>query len=578
MYHTRSFIALLAAFLAVFAQQAFGAPQPSAEGRSPEAFQYPETRALVALVDDAASLIEREGEAAFDTFRVPESRWRRGEDYIFVLDPDGNMLVHLDPALEGSNQLELEDVNGRPVVRGLLAAALTLPDKPEGWYHYQWPVPGGLLPRWKSSYVRTVVAPSGRRYVVGSGTYNDRMERAFVVDLVNDAVGQIERLGAAAYPLLRDANGPFMAKDTYVFVFDHKGIDLVNPGFPSLEGRELIDLEDAAGKRVIREMLALVEARDAGWVDYLWPKPGEAVSTQKSAYVTKARVGDDWVLVGSGVYLADAPKTAPAKGEMTAAQLTDLVRSAAAVFEQRGEAAYPEFREQGSRWLHDDVYFFVWRMDGLRVFHAANPAIEGRNDADATDVLGRPYGRMLIDAASSPSGEGWVHYMYPEPGKLFPMWKSTFVKQVAYPSGEQYLVGCGIYNMQMDKAFIEDIVDQAAALVEARGNEAFPLLRDRKGPFVFMDTYVFVQGMDGTELVNAGLPSLEGRNLSDFRDARGEPAVQRQLALAREQGSGWLEFYWYKPGDNALAKKQTFVRRVESDGQTYVVGSGVYLE
>ena len=42
-------------------------------------YQYPETRALVALVDDAANLVRSNGEAAFADFRVDGSRWRRGE-------------------------------------------------------------------------------------------------------------------------------------------------------------------------------------------------------------------------------------------------------------------------------------------------------------------------------------------------------------------------------------------------------------------------------------------------------------------------------------------------------------------
>lgn len=566
-----------AALLGAALLQACSPRAETGEASSAASFQYEETRQLVALVNDAAKRIRSEGEEAFETFREEGSRWRRGEDYVFVLDPEGKMLVHPDPAMEGKNQLDLEDVNGKPIVRGLLGAAMSLPDKPEGWYHYQWPVPGGLLPRWKSSYVERVAAPDGRQYVVGSGTYNDRMERAFVVDAVRDAVGQIEKLGSAAFPLFHDPRGPFIAKDAYIFVFDRTGVDLVNPGFPSLEGRDLLDLEDTQGKPVIREMLEVVEAGGSGWVDYMWPKPGESVSTQKSAYVAKARMGDDWVLVGSGVYLADARKAAAVTREMDAAELMGLVRDAAVVFEQRGEAAYDEFRRSGSRWRHDDVYFFAWGTDGTRVFHAVDPKLEGRHDLDVKDVLGRPYARMFLEAARSPSGEGWVHYMYPEPGKIFPMWKSAFVKRVEFPSGRPHVIGCGIYNMQMDRVFIEDVVNRAAALVEERGTEAFALLRDRTGPFVFMDTYVFVDGLDGTELVNAGQPSLEGKNLIGFRDVRGNPVVQDQIALVMKEGSGWMDLYWFRPGQNAPARKQTFVRRVDSRGETYVVGSGIYV-
>ena len=543
-----------------------------------QTYQYEETRELVALVKDAAELVRTKGEAAFRDFRVSGSRWRQGESYIFVLDPKGNMLVHLDPAMEGKNELDLKDINGKPIVRGLLGTAMTFPSKPEGWYHYQWPVPGGLLPRWKSSFVQLVQAPSGSSYVVGSGTYNDRMERVFVTDIVKDAVGQIEKNGTAAFPLFHDPTGPFIVKDSYIFVFDRQGIDLVNPGFPNLEGRSLLELKDTQGKQLVREMFDVIQTSNSGWVDYMWPKPGESISTQKSAYVSKARLGDQWVLVGSGVYLADAPKADSTNQKMTAPELMTLVRDAAAVFGQQGENAYAEFRTQGSKWFHDETYFFVWTMDGTRVFNAASPAGEGQNVRNMTDIMGRPIGEMILNATRNAAGEGWIHYMFTKPDDIFPTWKSTFVKQVTFPSGKSHIVGCGIYNMQMDKAFIEDVVNRAATLIAERGKEAFSQLRDRTGPFVFMDTYVFVNTPDGTHLVNPAFPSLEGKNLINLRDVKGKAVVKDEIAAAMKDGSAWLDIYWYKPGQNTPVRKHTFVRKVQSGQDTYIVGAGIYQE
>ena len=540
-------------------------------------YEQTDTRRLVALVNEAAELVQAGGKAAFDELRVTGSRWRQGEMYIFVLDLDGNMLVHPDPALEGKNQLELKDINGKPIIRGLLDAATALPDKPEGWYHYQWPVPGGLLPRWKSSYVRLVTPAAGPSYVVGCGLYNDRMERAFVTDLVAGAVHQLETFGSGAFGLLRDPSGPFMVKDAYVFVISMTGIELVNPAFPNLEGRNLLDLTDTQGKHLVREMLGVAESEGSGWVDYMWPRPGESVSTRKSTFVMQATVGGQPVIAACGVYLADAPRETAVAGRMGADDLMALVRDAAVLLEREGEKAFIEFRRKGSRWLGRETYLFVWTIEGTRAFHGADPMLEGQDVKGLTDVLGRAIGRMVLDVAASPAGEGWVHYMYAEPGSIFPAWKSTFVKRVTFPSGRQHIVGSGIYRLQVDKPLIEDVVNHAAELIAKQGKDAFPRLRDRTGPFVFMDTYVFVEDLKGVELVNPAQPSLEGRNLLDLRDLEGKAVVREEIAAATEKGV-WLDCYWYKPGSNRSALKQTFVRRVTSGGESWVVGSGIYLE
>lgn len=540
-------------------------------------YQYDTTRRLVTLVKNAAAYLLANGEGAFKDFRTEGSKWRKGETYIFVLDPRGNMLVHPDPALEGNNTLDLKDVNGKSIIRGLLAVTNSRLHESAGWYHYQWPVPAGPLPRWKSTYAMRIISSSGKEYIIGSGMYNDRMEREFVVDAVKDAVAIIEKKGKDAFSLFHDPAGQFMIKDAYIFVTDSNGVELVNPAFPNLEGRNLLDLKDAEGKYLVREMLAKVKTSDTGWVNHMWPKPGESISTEKTTYVSKAKIGNKWVLVGCGVYLADAPKAVNSTPKMSATELITLVRDAAKIFEQQGEKAFPEFRVKGTRWFHDDTYFFLWTLDGTRVFHAANPSGEGLDVSRLKDVQGRPIGQMCVEMGATPGGEGWIHYLYPEPGDIFPTWKSTYIKRINFPSGEQYLLGCGIYNMQMDRTFIEELVNRASNLVASQGAGAFNQLRSKTGPFVFMNVYVFVQDTKGNELVNAAQPSLEGQNLINLKDLRGKPVIRQQRDAVMKRGSTWLSFYWYRPGDNTPALKYTYVRKVQYRDKTYIVGSGFYV-
>lgn len=541
-----------------------------------EPYEQSATRELVGLVDAAAELVRTRGTDAFAELRRPGSQWRHDEKYIFVLDPAGTMLVHPDPGLEGRNTLDLKDVNGKPIIRGLIQAATAKPGKAEGWYHYEWPVPGGLLPRWKSSFVRNVSTPSGEGLIVGAGMYDDAIERAFVVDAVTNAAAAIEAQGETAFAQLRDPTGPYVFKDVYVFVVEPDGVQSVNPAFPNLEGRNVMDVTDTEGKRFVRDFFATARSGGAGWVQYQWPRPGEAVSTLKSTYVQQARLGDRDVLVGCGVYLANAPRSAAPADTMTAPQLMALVRDAARVFEERGEAAYPGFRKRGTRWFDGETYFFVWNMQGLRVFHAAEPEGEGLNVSNLEDTIGRPIGRLFIETAGSQDGEGWVHYLYPLPGGIFPTWKSTFIKRVTFPSGATHLIGSGIYNMEMDEAFITDVVDRAAALIAAKGRAAFPELRDRRGAFVFMDTYVFVDDTDGNELVNGAQPSMEGKNLMAERDVQGRYVVRDYIGAALRDGSTWIDYYWYRPGENTPSLKRSYVRKVPSGNETFIVGAGLY--
>lgn len=533
------------------------------------------TRYLINLVNDAAEMVRKKGDAAFEEFRKPNSRWRQGQTYIFVLDKEGNMLVHLDPEMENKNQLDLKDVNGKPIIRGLLATVTALPEIKEGWFHYQWPAPNGLLPRWKSSFVQLVTSPDENEYIIGSGMYNDRMEKEFVTHMVEEAVGQIEKEGKDAFEKFYDPAGPFLVKDTYIFIMDTTGVELVNPAFRNLEGRNLMGLKDTEGKFLVQEMFNTVKD-SAGWVEYMWPKPGDNLSTQKSAYVKKAWLDDNWVLVGAGVYLADAPRSALKREEITPSDLKNFVTEAAVKLEKEGPKAFPDFRIKNSQWYVGDKYLFVWDLDGKRVFHAADPSMERKIVDGTEDALGRPYGKMFLEKATSNAGEGWVHYMFPEPGDIFPAWKSSYIKRVTFPSGKDYLVGSGIYNMKMDEIFIKDMVHQAAALIEDQGREAFDVLRNKKGPFYFMDTYIFVTSPDGTELVNPAQPTLEGRNLIDLKDLDGNPVVKNEIDLALEKGSGWLEMSWFKPGTNTPAPKMTFVKKAEANGETFIVGSGYY--
>lgn len=553
-------------------------PLPLVHKRPSLGYEYPETKALVERVEAAARILREKGEAGLPGLAVGEADWVRGAPFVFVLDLQGMMLLHPDPVMHGWNQLGYRDLDGRPFVRSILDAVTHVPDITEGWVHGRFPVAGALMPRWVSTFAKKTSVRGGRELVVCSGMPNDRMERAFVVDMVQHAVGEVERMGLQAFAWLRDPAGPWMVKDSQVFVTDLDGVVLVETQFPMLEGMKLIDQPDAGGTPFYREMVRVVSEEGEGWVEYLWQRPGEGGIRRRSAYVQRARIGANRFLIGCGVYLPGAPVAMPIHPPLSPDSLVALVKDAADLLAREGAGAYQALRRKGSRWFRNGTYVFVFSMDGRRELHPSEPHTEGRNDMGLRDAEGRPVVRMILDAAASPQGGGWVHYLYPEPGGLIPVWKSSYVRRVTLPDGRTHVVGSGIYRMRMDAGLLEDLVQRASALVATKGREAFPILRDRKGPFAFMDTYVFVETPSGLELVNPVHPFLEGRYLVGMKDLGGHDLVREEIDAAIRQGDAWVEGIWYRPGDNVPARKRTYVRRTVHDGEVYVVGSGYYVE
>ncbi len=265
---------------------------------------YQETKDLMVLVRDAAGLVQNVGAPAFSDFRKQGSRWLGGERYIFVIDTKGNVYVNPSrPELEGKNQLNLRDLVGRPFIKSFINETTAYPQKSEGWTHYVWIKPGQDQAQWKTSYVKLVKAQDGKEYIVGSGLYNMKMERVFVVDVVDEAAELVKKQGKAAFPRLRDPLGDFNYLSTYVFVIDAKGHDLVNPAFPGFEGQAVLNLKDSTGKPFIRDMLKSLETADTVWIEYMWPKPRQAAPSKKSSYVRKVTTGSEVFYVGSGSYL-----------------------------------------------------------------------------------------------------------------------------------------------------------------------------------------------------------------------------------------------------------------------------------
>jgi cytochrome c len=120
------------------------------------------------------------------------------------------------------------------------------------------------------------------------------------------------------------------------------------------------------------------------------------------------------------------------------------------------------------------------------------------------------------------------------------------------------------------------LVDQAAALLESKGTDAFAEFRKKDSQWLKGDTYIFAFDMNGVEVFHPIQPDLEGKSIIDMKDANGKPFIQEMIEISNTKGSGWVEYMWPKPGESEPSKKMTYIKKVKTGDDTLIVGSGYY--
>jgi signal transduction histidine kinase len=85
------------------------------------------------------------------------------------------------------------------------------------------------------------------------------------------------------------------------------------------------------------------------------------------------------------------------------------------------------------------------------------------------------------------------------------------------------------------------------------------MIKDALRPIRFAggNGYFFATSMDGTEILSADHPEIEGVNILDWQDTRGQYVVQNAIKIVRQSGEGFNEYYWSKPHTTGNDYKKT---------------------
>lgn len=213
-------------------------------------------------------------------------------------------------------------------------------------------------------------------------------------------------------------------------------------------------------------------------------------------------------------------------------------------------------------WRKGELFLFVYDEKGVCYAHGDDNDLIWKNLSNIKTIGGL----SLIEHMFHRAEKGkFLGYMWAN------AYKSSYVRTIN-KDGIKYVLGSGFFPEDHENAAKEIVSNAVQHLLDQGAELTFGLITNEDGPFVKGNIYAFAYNYDGICLAHGRNSALVNQNLIDLKDLRGQPLIKNMIKLAKNKGSGWINYYWH----NTL--KRAYIERI-IDPKTktpYIIGAGYY--
>ncbi|MCP4691180.1 MAG: hypothetical protein GY859_24245, partial [Desulfobacterales bacterium] len=201
-------------------------------------------------------------------------------------------------------------------------------------------------------------------------------------------------------------------------------------------------------------------------------------------------------------------------------------------------------------------YFWINDMHPTMVMHPYKPQLDGKDLSGVKDPNGKKLFVEMVKACGE-NGEGFVDYFWPKYGADKPQPKLSFVKLF---KPWNWVIGSGVYIEVAEKKLMSD----SARLIKAL----------RYGPE--NKDYFWINDMHPTMVMHPYKPQLDGKDLSGVADPNGKKLFVEMARACRENGEGFVDYFWPKYGADQPQPKLSFVKVFKP--WNWIIGTGLYVD
>ena len=102
-------------------------------------------------------------------------------------------------------------------------------------------------------------------------------------------------------------------------------------------------------------------------------------------------------------------------------------------------------------------------------------------------------------------------------------------------------------------------------------DKALAAFKDSKGEFVKGDLYIYVLDMNGKMLAHPKA-DLVGKDFMVVKDKEGKLFAVEMVKIAKDKGSGWVDYMWENPATKKIDSKTVYFEKVGD----VIIAAGAY--
>ena len=202
----------------------------------------------------------------------------------------------------------------------------------------------------------------------------------------------------------------------------------------------------------------------------------------------------------------------------------------------------------------ENGYFWINDTDAVVIDHPIKPSLNAKNLANFQDKNGKKIFTEFVTQTAS-TGEAFVDYVWPKPGFQKEQPKISFVKRF---TPFDWVIGTG--------AYVEDVT----ANMQKEAIATIAQMRYGK------DGYFWIQDSSSKVIMHPFKPSLDGKNLKNFKDKMGVALFSELSDISVRNGGGLVKYHWEKPEKVELQPKFSYGQLFKE--WDWIVATGAYVD